>query len=123
MNIDEFYDEVPSRRGAWELEFGADWLDARSRRWIVGWISTTGELYAMAAPLPSGLGSVRHPGRLRSKDLPTYVLARISAESNARKLLGEVEHLRGQTGGMERLVDVLTRYLHAGDAEIGDLLL
>lgn len=123
VNIDEFYNAVPARRGAWELDFGSDWRDAQSQRWVLGWISATGELYAMSAPLPRNLGNLRFPGSVRSKELRVYVLARVPTEEDARTLLRSAEGLHGRIGGVEQLLDVLAEWVQLGRASVADIVL
>lgn len=51
MNIEEFYDADERRRESQELELGSDWSDATGRRYDLGYVVATGELYLMAAPV------------------------------------------------------------------------
>ena len=49
MDIDEFYDQNPSRRASEEVEFGREWSE-NDMQFEVSWIADTGEVYAMAEP-------------------------------------------------------------------------
>ena len=49
MDIDEFYEQDPSRRASEEIEFGRDWSED-GLRFEVSWIADTGEVYVMAEP-------------------------------------------------------------------------
>ena len=57
MDIEDFYDSDPRRRGVDELTFGLDWSDAGDTEHLddLFWNSATGELYLMRKPHPSGL--------------------------------------------------------------------
>jgi|SRR3954451_12711433 len=50
MDIDEFYDQNPTRRASEEIEFGREWSE-NDLQFEVSWIADTGEVYAMAEPL------------------------------------------------------------------------
>jgi|GEM_PF-718605 len=54
VDIEEFYDADPRRRGSAELELGEDWHDAHGVRYELSWVEETGELYVMREPAPSG---------------------------------------------------------------------
>ena len=49
MDIEEFYDQDPRRRGSDEIEFGREWSE-NGQRFEVSWIADTGEVYVMAEP-------------------------------------------------------------------------
>ena len=49
MDIDEFYEQNPSRRASEETEFGREWSE-NDMQFEVSWIADTGEVYAMAEP-------------------------------------------------------------------------
>ncbi len=49
MDIDEFYDQNPSRRASEEIEFGREWSE-NDLQFEISWIADTGEVYAMAEP-------------------------------------------------------------------------
>ena len=49
MDIDEFYDQNPSRRSSEEIELGREWSE-NDMQFEVSWIADTGEIYAMAEP-------------------------------------------------------------------------
>lgn len=55
MDIQEFYDGDPRRRGAIERTFGTEWnlTDDPHHRWDLFWNAGTGELYLMQKPVPS----------------------------------------------------------------------
>jgi hypothetical protein len=49
MDIDQFYDQNPSRRASEEIELGREWSE-NDMQFEVSWIADTGEVYAMAEP-------------------------------------------------------------------------
>ena len=49
MDIEEFYDQDPRRRGSDEIEFGREWSE-NGQRFEVSWIADTCEVYVMAEP-------------------------------------------------------------------------
>jgi hypothetical protein len=55
LDIQEFYDSDPRRRGAVERTFGTEWnlTDDPGHRWDLFWNAGTGELYLMQKPVAS----------------------------------------------------------------------
>lgn len=47
MDIGDFYDRDPRRRGSDEVVLGTEWLDGDGSQWRVAWLRDTGELFAM----------------------------------------------------------------------------
>jgi len=84
VDIEEFYDENPTRRTSEELEFGRAWTDDRGNLYEVSWVHDTGELYVMGEPVEpifsDGLGDdfVQH---LPTEDVVVTVLTTISDRS------------------------------------------
>ena len=72
MDIEEFYDENPARRGSEEFEYGSDWSDANGARLELSWVESTGELYTMMEPVEPIISDMFGDEHLQS--MPTRLL-------------------------------------------------
>lgn len=52
MDIEQFYSADERRRQSAEIEFGAEWRDAKGNRFELSWVEETGELYTMLELVP-----------------------------------------------------------------------
>jgi hypothetical protein len=102
MTIGEFYASDGRRRGTNELDLGS-WRDTDGRKWHLGWVPTTGELYAMREPenlgLPNGRGGWTY-GQVKDRDLTTRVLAVIGMRAQVEEILAGRQTNISDLGGL-----------------------
>jgi hypothetical protein len=89
MDIEQFYDADPRRRGSEELQLGNRWTDTQGTTYLLSWVEETGELYLMRdmtewAGSPTGRG----PFRQHLQALPDTVM--ILSEIHERHELNSV---------------------------------
>lgn len=112
MDIGEFYDREPRRRGSDEVVLGNDWLDGDGSRWRVAWLRATGELFVMLQPghtMPTGsilTGStgMTGAGPVHTRDLTVFVLATLHQESEVQGLTKGWEAKQGTSESFEWLI-------------------
>ena len=97
MDVEEFYDENPARRGSEEFEYGSDWSDANGARLELSWVEATGELYTMmepSEPIITDMFGDQHLQAMPSKLLVVEVVGVVATRPELDVLL------RGWTNAM-----------------------
>jgi hypothetical protein len=113
VDIEEFYEADPRRRGSEELQFGMDWHDAHGRRYELNWVADTGEVYVMQDEMPPvwydpfGNFVVLSPD---SADLGVRILKLVHGEQNVRDMLKGWEDAIGREDSVAWLVERLRAY-------------
>jgi hypothetical protein len=90
MDIAEFYDADPARRGSQEFEYGRDWTDGDGNRTEVSWIAATGELYAMREPVEPIVADMfgdEHLQRMPTRAVTVEVLGVVADRAELDRLL------------------------------------
>ena len=112
MDIDEFYEADPRRRGSAELELGTDWLDKDNVRHELNYVEDTGELYVLREPAPrvrqgffSGIRVSTPPGY--DHKMTVHVIANIPTKDDVHRILKGWQDHMGTPGGDEWLGEQL----------------
>jgi hypothetical protein len=104
VDIEEFYDENPTRRTSEEFEFGRDWSDNSGNHYEVSWVQDTGELYVMGAPVEpifsDGIGD-EFVKRLHTEDVVVTVLAAIPERAEVERALAGWSQAMDQTNSID----------------------
>jgi hypothetical protein len=121
VDIEEFYDENPTRRTSEELEFGRDWSDNVGNHYEVSWVHDTGELYVMGAPVEplfsDGVGDV-FVQSLHTEDVVVTVLATIPERAVVEQTLAGWSKAMGQTNSIDWVRDHVAHRVRSGGAEV-----
>jgi hypothetical protein len=121
VDIEEFYDENPTRRTSEELEFGRDWSDNIGNHYEVSWVQDTGELYVMGAPVEpifsDGLGD-DFVKRLHTEDVVVTVLAAIPERAVVEQALAGWSRAMGQTNSIDWVRDRVAHRIGSGSSEV-----
>ncbi len=104
MDIDEFYEADPRRRGSAELELGSDWMDADGVRHELNYVEDTGELYVLREPSPhvtedpfGGMHVSAPPGY--DDKMTVHVIAKVDSVDRVHQILeGWQEAMQGDNG-------------------------
>jgi hypothetical protein len=121
MDIEEFYDENPTRRTSEELEFGRDWSDNSGNRYEVSWVQDTGELYVMGAPVEpifsDGIGD-DFVQAMHTEDVVVTVLATIPERAVIDEALAGWSKVMGETNSIDWVRDRVAHRVRSEGSEI-----
>ncbi len=121
MDIEEFYDENPTRRTSEEFEFGREWSDNSGNHYEVSWVQDTGELYVMGAPVEpifsDGIGD-DFVQRLHTEDVVVTVLAAIPERAVVEQTLAGWSQAMGQTNSIDWVRDRIAHRVGSGSSEV-----
>jgi hypothetical protein len=119
VDVEEFYDENPARRGSAEFEYGTDWSDANGARLELSWVESTGELYTMmepAEPIISDMFGDQHLQAMPSTLLVVEILGVVATRAELDVVLHGWANAMGKPNSLSWVRD---RLAHGPDTTLG----